>query len=43
MGAFNDWVKGTDLGKVENRKVGLVAERVMREAAWLKRKEPLDF
>ncbi|MEZ4885942.1 MAG: PfaD family polyunsaturated fatty acid/polyketide biosynthesis protein [Chitinophagales bacterium] len=37
MGAFNDWVKGTDLEEVENRKVAVVAERIMREAAWLNR------
>ena len=32
MGAFNDWVKGTDLEVVENRKVAVVAERIMWEA-----------
>ncbi|MGB1254199.1 MAG: 2-nitropropane dioxygenase, partial [Candidatus Promineifilaceae bacterium] len=41
MGAFNDWVKGTDLAVVENRKVAVVAERIMNEAGWLNRKGAL--
>lgn len=35
MGAFNDWVVDTDLASYKNRKVALVAERIMKGAAVL--------
>ncbi len=35
MGAFNDWVLGTDLEAYQNRKVAVVAERIMQDAAVL--------
>ena len=34
MGAFNLWVKGTPLESVENRKVAVVAETLMRSCAY---------
>lgn len=34
MGAFNDWVRGTKLEAVENRKVVMVAEQLMIGAAY---------
>jgi trans-AT polyketide synthase/acyltransferase/oxidoreductase domain-containing protein len=33
MGAFNQWVKGTDLEDWRNRHVDEIAERLMRAAA----------
>ncbi len=33
MGAFNDWVKGSALEPLENRKVAEVAKRLLREAS----------
>ena len=41
MGAFNDWVRGTDLEQPENRHVADVALRVMHEAAYLYRVQAL--
>ena len=38
MGAFNGWVKGTDLEKPENRKVVRVAEEIMKGACYFYRK-----
>ncbi|MFC1484910.1 PfaD family polyunsaturated fatty acid/polyketide biosynthesis protein [bacterium] len=37
MGAFNDWVKGSELEKPENRFVGDIALRLMKGAAYLER------
>ncbi|MCC9168416.1 PfaD family polyunsaturated fatty acid/polyketide biosynthesis protein [Pontibacter harenae] len=33
MGAFNDWVKGSPMEAIENRKVAEVAKRLLQEAA----------
>ena len=41
MGAFNDWVRGTDLEQPENRHVADVARRLMHEAAYLYRVQAL--
>ena len=41
MGAFNAWVKGTDLEKPENRKVTGVAEEIMKGACYYYRKNIL--
>jgi PfaD family protein len=41
MGAFNDWVRGTSLEPVENRRVADVAEHLMRGAAYQWRVEML--
>jgi len=41
MGAFNGWVKGTDLEKSENRKVVKVAEEIMKGACYYYRKNIL--
>jgi trans-AT polyketide synthase/acyltransferase/oxidoreductase domain-containing protein len=41
MGAFNAWVKGTDLEKPENRKVTRVAEELMKGACYYCRKNIL--
>ena len=41
MGAFNDWVRGTDLEPPEHRRVADVALRLMREAAYLYRVQAL--
>lgn len=37
MGAFNDWVKGTSLEKLENRNVVTIADFIMENAALLQR------
>ena len=37
MGAFNNWVKGTDLEKPENRFVAEIAKKIMNAAAYLMR------
>jgi len=42
MGAFNDWVKGTDLEPYQNRRAADVAERIMVGAARLWRKRELE-
>ncbi|SEW00691.1 PfaD family protein [Chitinophaga sp. YR573] len=41
MGAFNAWVKGTDLEKTENRKVVRVAEEIMKGACYYYRENIL--
>jgi PfaD family protein len=41
MGAFNAWVKGTDLEKTENRKVLRVAEEIMKGACYSYRENVL--
>ena len=41
MGAFNDWAKGSYLEDYKNRKVALVAEEIMRGAAFLWRVQAL--
>ena len=41
MGAFNDWVRGTELEDYHNRRAGEIGEKIMREAALLYRKETL--
>ena len=41
MGAFNDWVRGTDLEPFENRRAAVVAERIMGGAAVLWRRNSL--
>ena len=33
MGAFNQWVKGTDLEPWRNRRVAVIAERLMHATA----------
>ena len=33
MGAFNEWVKGTFLAQVENRKVVTIGQNILRGAA----------
>jgi len=43
MGAFNDWVRGTVLEPVENRKVVPVAEHIMQGAAYLYRIQALKM
>ena len=43
MGAFNDWVKGTDLEAYQNRKVAVVAERIMEGAAFVWRLNSLKM
>jgi len=43
MGAFNDWVIGTDLEPYQNRKVAVVAERIMQDAAVLWRLNALKM
>ena len=43
MGAFNDWVMGTDLEPYQNRKAAVVAERIMQDAAVLWRKNTLKM
>jgi len=43
MGAFNDWVRGTFLEKVENRSVVPVAENIMQGAAYLYRVQALKM
>jgi hypothetical protein len=42
MGAFNAWVKGTDLERPENRKVTRVAEEIMKGACYYYRKNILQ-
>ncbi len=42
MGAFNDWVRGTHLEKIENRKTAEVAEEIMNGAAYLYRVRQLQ-
>jgi trans-AT polyketide synthase/acyltransferase/oxidoreductase domain-containing protein len=37
MGAFNEWTKGTDLAKPENRRVATVANRLLHGAAVMQR------
>lgn len=41
MGAFNEWVKGTDLEKLENRKVARVAEEIMKGTCYCYRNNML--
>ncbi len=41
MGAFNDWVRGSYLEAVENRRVADVAQQLMRGTAYLQRIEIL--
>jgi trans-AT polyketide synthase, acyltransferase and oxidoreductase domains len=41
MGAFNAWVKGTDLEKPENRKVARVAEEIMKGTCYCYRNNML--
>lgn len=41
MGAFNAWTQGTDLEKPEQRHAADVALRIMREAAYLYRRQAL--
>ncbi|SFD49936.1 PfaD family protein [Chitinophaga sp. CF118] len=43
MGAFNVWVKGTDLENPENRKVVRVAEEIMKGACYYYRKNILKY
>lgn len=43
MGAFNDWVRGTDLEDYRNRKAAVVAERIMSETALLWRMNTLKM
>lgn len=43
MGAFNDWVKGTDLENYQNRYAADVAERIMYGAARLYRVRGLEM
>lgn len=43
MGAFNDWVIGTDLEPYQNRKAAVVAERIMTDAAVLWRVNSLQM
>lgn len=43
MGAFNDWAKDTFLEKAENRKAVIVAENIMRGAAYLYRIQHLKL
>jgi len=43
MGAFNEWVKGTELEKPENRKVATVAEEIMKGACYYFRKNILKY
>jgi len=43
MGAFNNWVKGTDLEMPENRKVARVAEEIMKGACCLYRNNMLKY
>ena len=42
MGAFNDWVKGTELEEPSNRKAGVVAEKIMQGAALLYRYRAIE-
>ncbi len=41
MGAFNDWVRGTELEQPQNRRVAEVGRRLLEEAAYLYRKQTL--
>ena len=43
MGAFNGWVKGTDLEKPENRTVVRVADEIMKGTCYYYRKNILKF
>ena len=43
MGAFNDWVIGTGLEPYQNRKVAVVAESIMQDAAVLWRLNALKM
>ncbi|MDT8447976.1 MAG: PfaD family polyunsaturated fatty acid/polyketide biosynthesis protein [bacterium] len=43
MGAFNDWVRGSSLEVVANRKVVAVAEELLRGAAYLARLRMLEW
>ena len=43
MGAFNDWVKGSYLEPLDNRKVVDVALNIMKGAAYLHRLQILKF
>ena len=42
MGAFNDWVKGTSLEKITDRKVVTVAREILQGAAYLYRVRSLE-
>lgn len=42
MGAFNDWVKGSNLEMVANRKVVVVAQEILQGAAYLYRVRLLE-
>lgn len=43
MGAFNEWVRGTYLAAVENRRVAWVASELMRGAAFTSRVRQLEL
>ncbi|MEQ9437504.1 MAG: PfaD family polyunsaturated fatty acid/polyketide biosynthesis protein [Cyclobacteriaceae bacterium] len=43
MGAFNDWVKGSPMEALENRKVAEVAKRLLQEAALEQRMQLLKL
>ena len=43
MGAFNEWVKGTYLEKIENRHVVDVNLQILTGAAYLSRIKALNF
>ena len=43
MGAFNRWVRGTDLESPANRTVVAVADKIMQEAAFIIMKNQLKF
>jgi len=42
MGAFNDWVKGSYLEKLENRRVAEVNRQILTGAAYLYRLRMLE-
>jgi PfaD family protein len=43
MGAFNDWVKGTELENFDKREAAVIAELMMKETALLYRIESLKL
>ena len=43
MGAFNDWVRGTYLAELSNRRVVTVAKEIMRGTAFLYRLRSLQM
>ncbi len=43
MGAFNAWIRGSELEKPENRRVAEVGRRMMEEAAYLYRVQALQM